>query len=111
MQRNRVQRVAHTAIKQEHADGDAGHSKPLLTGPPDPHQPGCLSQGVIRPTENEIDDLAPVEIDAAHRGDFLPRNAPAHEATVQDAPMVDGEHNSCWIASSDQPVHQRGQEQ
>ena len=100
MHRNRVERVTHTAVKQQHADRNGGYSKPVLTRSPDTHQPACPSQRDIGPAENEIDDLAPLDIYAAYPGDFLPSNPPGHESTVQDAPVVDGEHYSCRIASS-----------
>ena len=106
-----MQRIAYAAVKQQHANGDGGHSKPRLTRARNPHQPGSPPQCVIGPRQNEIDDLAPVDVYSAHRGDFLPRNAPGHQATIQDASVVDGEHNHCRIASSDQPMHQCGHAQ
>src|SRR5689334_7147038 len=97
---NRVQHIACAAVQQQHADRNGGHAKPALTRPPDTHLPGCPTQRDIRPAENEIDDLAPANIYAAYPGNFLPRNPPRHESTIQDPSVVDGEHHRCRITSS-----------
>src|SRR5581483_979703 len=101
-----VEEVAYVAVEQQHADRDRGHAiRPLAIGA-DADPPPRAGERRLGPAQLQIDDVGVIEVDGADGRDLLPGDAPRHQPQVEDAEMVDREHDRASCRAPAQAVHE-----